>query len=100
MSKARRLASTRDPSKPSSRMCKSSGSTDSTGCPLVSVRAPTFAVSRTRPRVEGETFCRNPGLMRWSRLESLQPGGYLLEGMLGEGLFDQGECLSLFQADM
>jgi hypothetical protein len=38
--------------------------------------------------------------MRWSRLENLQPGGYLLEGMLGEGLFDEGEHMSLFQADM
>ena len=37
---------------------------------FVSVRATTFAVSRTRPRVEGETFHRNPGLMRWSRLEN------------------------------
>jgi hypothetical protein len=71
ISPLRRVASARDPSKPSSRLCKSSGSTDSTGCPLVSVRAPTFAVTRTRPRVEGETFRRNPGLMRWSRLENV-----------------------------
>src|SRR5687768_17353354 len=100
ISPLRRVASFRDPSKPSSRLCKSSGSTDSTGCPLVSVRAPTFAVSRTRPRFKGEPFRRNPALMRWSRLESLQPGGYLLEGMLGEGFLDEGEHMSLFQADV
>src|SRR5919107_5678889 len=81
-------------------LCKSSGSTYSAGCPLVSVRSPTFAVSRTRPRVEGETFRRNPGLMRWSRLESLQPGGYLLEGVLGESFLDEGEHMSLFQANV
>jgi len=38
--------------------------------------------------------------MRWSRLENLQPGGYLLEAPLGEGFLDEGEYLSLFQADV
>jgi hypothetical protein len=52
-------------------LCTSSGSTDSAGSPLVSVRAPTFAVSRTGPRVEGEPRRRNPGLMRWPRLENV-----------------------------
>jgi hypothetical protein len=38
--------------------------------------------------------------MRWSRLESLQPGGYLLEGVLGESFLDEGEHMSLFQANV
>src|SRR5215212_2626268 len=100
ISPLRRVASARDPSKPSSRLCKSRGSTDSTGSPLVSVRTPTFAVFRTRPRVDGETFRRNPGLMRWSRLENVQAVGHLLESMFGEGLFDEGEHMPLFQADV
>ena len=73
---------------------------NSAGAPLVSVRAPTFAVSRTRPRVEREPFRRNPALMGWSRLEDFQPGGYLLEGSLWEGFLDEGKHLSLFQADV
>ena len=59
---------------------------DSTGygrSPLLLVQASTFAVSRAGPGIEGEPFRGNPGHMRWSRLENLQPGCYLLEGMLG-----------------
>ncbi len=38
--------------------------------------------------------------MRWPRLENLQPGGYLLEGVLGESFLEEREHLSLFQADV
>jgi hypothetical protein len=38
--------------------------------------------------------------MRWSRLENLQPGGYLLESPLGEGSLNEREHLSLFQANV
>ena len=62
---------------------KNSGSTGYARSPLLLVRASTFAVSRTGPGIEGESFRGNPGLMRWSRLENLQPGGYLPEGVLG-----------------
>jgi hypothetical protein len=38
--------------------------------------------------------------MRWSRLENIQSGGYLLESVLGEGFLDEGEYLPLFQANV
>jgi hypothetical protein len=38
--------------------------------------------------------------MRWSRLDNFQPGGYLLEGVLGEGFLDEGEHFSLFQTNV
>jgi hypothetical protein len=40
------------------------GSTDSAGSTLVSVRVLAFAVSRTGPTFEGESFRRNPVLMK------------------------------------
>ena len=38
--------------------------------------------------------------MWWSRLENFQPGGYLLEGVLGEGFLNEREHLSLFQTNV